>query len=53
MIRTGEAYREQGADYFDRLHAERTKDRLTARLERLGFLVQVETRISSQNRLNC
>jgi transposase len=53
MIRTGEAYREQGADYFDRLHPERTKDRLTARLERLGFLVQVETRISGRNRLKC
>jgi transposase len=39
IISTGSAYREQGADYFDRLHPERTRNRLTARLERLGFLV--------------
>jgi transposase len=39
MILTGSTYREQGADYFDRLHPERTKKRLAARLERLGFLV--------------
>jgi transposase len=52
MIRSGTAYREQGADYFDRLHPERTKNRLTARLEQLGFLVHVESRISGQNQLN-
>jgi transposase len=42
MIRDGSDYREQGADYFDRLHPGRTKNRLTARLERLGFLVHLE-----------
>jgi len=52
MIRSGEAYREQGPDYFDRLHPERTKNRLTARLDRLGFLVHVEPEISCQNQLN-
>jgi transposase len=46
MIRTGAEYREQGPDYFDRLHPERTKNRLTARLERLGFLVHLEPKIS-------
>jgi transposase len=45
MIRTGAEYREQGADYFDRLHPERAKNRLTARLERLGFLVHLEPKI--------
>jgi transposase len=52
MVRSGEAYREQGPDYFDRLHPERTKNRLTARLDRLGFLVHVEPKISRQNQLN-
>lgn len=37
MIRQGTCYREQGADYFDRLHPERTKHRLLARLAGLGF----------------
>lgn len=46
MIRNGTPYREQGANYFDRLHPERTKNRLTARLEQLGFLVHLEPRIS-------
>jgi len=49
MIRTGAFYREQGADYFDRLHPGRTKNRLAARLERLGFLVHLEPRISPQS----
>jgi len=41
MIRDGSRYREQGADYFDRVHPERTKNKLTQRLERLGFEVQL------------
>jgi transposase len=45
MIRTGAEYREQGSDYFDRIHPERTRNRLTARLERLGFLVSLEPKI--------
>jgi hypothetical protein len=49
MIRTGAEYREQGADYFDRLHPERTKNKLTARLERLGFFVSLEPKISPQS----
>jgi transposase len=44
MILTGSTYREQGADYFDRLHPERTRNRLTARLERLGFLVTLASK---------
>lgn len=41
MLRDGSRYREQGADYFDRVHPERTKNKLTQRLERLGFEVQL------------
>lgn len=48
MIRTGDSYREQGADYFDRLHPVRTTNRLTARLERLGFLVHLEPKLTSE-----
>jgi transposase len=32
IIRDGTEYREQGGDYFDRLHPERTAERLTRRL---------------------
>jgi len=41
MIRDGSEYREQGADYFDRVHPERTKNKLIQRLERLGFEVRL------------
>jgi hypothetical protein len=37
MIRDGSRYREQGADYSDRLHPERTKNKLIQRLARLEF----------------
>jgi transposase len=33
MIRDGSPYREQGGDYFDRLHPERTQNQLRRRLE--------------------
>jgi transposase len=42
LILSGSAYREQGVDYFDRLHPDRTRNRLMARLERLGFVVRLE-----------
>jgi hypothetical protein len=45
MIRDGSPYREQGADYFDRLHPERTKNRFLARLQHLGFDVELKPRI--------
>jgi hypothetical protein len=44
-----EEYREQGADYFDRLHPERTRNRLTARLQNLGFDAQLTPRILPQS----
>ena len=49
MILTGSSYREQGADYFDRLHPDRTKNRLTAGLERLGFLVTLAPKPLTQS----
>jgi transposase len=48
MIRDGSTYREQGADYFDRLHPERTKKRLLARLQQLGFDVELRPRSVSK-----
>jgi transposase len=41
MIRDGSSYREQGADYFDRVHPERTRNKLVQRLEKLGFHVTI------------
>ena len=41
ILREGKCYRELGADYFDRLHPNRTKRYLVKRLERLGFQVSL------------
>ena len=35
-------YRELGADYFDRRHGQRTKDRAVRALEHLGYRVTLE-----------
>jgi transposase len=43
IIRDGVAYREPGADYFDRRQPERTRNQLVKRLENLGFKVSLET----------
>jgi transposase len=48
MIRDGSRYRESGPDYFDRLHSERTKNRMVERLERLGFEVHLASKTMSQ-----
>lgn len=37
MLKTGEEYKELGGDYFDRLHPERTAQRLVLRLEKMGY----------------
>jgi transposase len=37
ILRDGTVYREKGGDYFDQLNPERTKQKLIARLKRLGF----------------
>ncbi len=41
ILRTGEVYRELGADYFERLHPNRVKRYLVKRLERLCFEVRL------------
>jgi transposase len=41
ILRDGTEYREIGGDYFDRLHPERTRNRLVRRLQRLGLDVRL------------
>ena len=41
ILRDGTEYREKGGGYFDLLNPERTKNKLLARLERLGFEVSL------------
>ncbi|MCU1300666.1 MAG: transposase, partial [Candidatus Sulfotelmatobacter sp.] len=48
MIREGAHYREQGPDYFDRLHPERTKNRLLSRLQALGFDVELKPKLAPE-----
>jgi hypothetical protein len=38
----GTRFKELGADYFERRNPERVKDRLVARLEKLGYKVSLE-----------
>jgi hypothetical protein len=42
IMRDGVTYRELGADYFDRRHAERVVRRHVRQLETLGFRVTIE-----------
>ena len=39
VIRDGSVYQEMGGDYIDRLRPERTAERLTRRLEQIGYQV--------------
>lgn len=39
LLKTGQPYRDLGGDYFDRRNPGRTIERLTARLEQIGFRV--------------
>lgn len=48
MIRDRSRYCEQGADYFDRLHPERTKNRLLKRLQNLGFDIEIKPKLSHE-----
>jgi transposase len=41
MLKTGEPYRDPGADYFDRLRPRHAANRLVKRLERLGYQVHL------------
>jgi len=42
MMDRGTPFNELGADYFDRRNPERVKARLVARLEKMGYTVQLE-----------
>jgi hypothetical protein len=42
LLRKKTDYRDLGADYFDRLHPESVRRRLTRRLETLGYKVTLE-----------
>ncbi len=44
IIRDGTSYREHGGNFFDRLHARHTAQRLTNRLEQLGYEVTLVPR---------
>jgi transposase len=48
LIRDGSHYREPGADYFDRIHPERTTHKLVHRLQRLGFDVQLVAKMKPE-----
>ena len=42
LLKTGQEYRELGSDYFDRRNPGRTANRLKARLERMGYCVELK-----------
>ena len=42
MLKYGTAYRELGADYFDRIEPQRLERQAVSRLERLGFTVTLQ-----------
>jgi hypothetical protein len=42
LMDRGTCFQELGADYFDRRNPERVKDRLVARLEKLGYKVSLK-----------
>jgi transposase len=47
MLLRHEPYREQGADYFDRVRPEKTAKQLIKRLERLGYAVTLQQQAAS------
>lgn len=44
MQKTGCAYNELGADFFDKINHEKVRDRLVSRLSKLGFEVTLKSR---------
>jgi transposase len=48
MLAIGEAYRDLGDDYLDRLSKQRTTTNLVRRLERLGYKVNLEDQEATQ-----
>jgi len=51
ILRDGTEYREVGGDYFDRIHPERTRNRLVRRLQRLGQDVLLQPRADAPSAL--
>jgi hypothetical protein len=49
VLRRREAYRELGADYYDRLQPERLTRHLVRRLEQLGHKVTLEDRTTEEH----
>jgi transposase len=47
VLKTGQAYRELGADYFDKKDPQRLANRLIRRLQELGLKVTVETQTAA------
>ena len=43
MLKTKQPYRELGADFLDRRHADQVKRYLLKRLERLGVVVMIQS----------
>lgn len=46
MLRTGEPYRDLGADYFDRSQKDRLVRRSVARLQQLGYRVTIDKEVA-------
>ena len=42
LLKEGQAYKDMGRDYFERLDEDRVKRQLVKRLERLGYTVNIE-----------
>jgi len=47
ILKTGEPYRELGADYYEMANPRRTARLLTKRLERLGYTVTLSSAAAS------
>ena len=47
MLQKGIDYRDLGADHFERAHKQRLTDRLTKKLQQLGFDVALTQRITA------
>jgi transposase len=47
LLKTGEPYRELGADYFDKKDPQRLVNRLIRRLQELGLKVNIETQTAA------
>lgn len=42
VLKEGVDYKELGGDHYDRLHGDKTRNNLVARLEKLGYQVELK-----------